>query len=236
MKIARYIPQSTTYWRGKIAFVLFASGCNMRCPFCYSSDVIKKTNTIQKTEFEKALNRVQWAIDCIVITGGEPTIYSDLPIFCKKMKLKRLNVYLETNGSNPSMLKKMLDMKVVDYIAMDVKAPLDKKRYMEITRSDISIENILKSIDILMHSNIDYEFRTTYTPELSEDEMLTISNQLSGARRWVIQQFRPENCLDESFMHYQKTPYEDIMRVASQAQGPQEIIIRTEEKGEEKIK
>ena len=145
-------------------------------------------------------------IDGICITGGEPTINPDLIEFIKKIKEKGFLVKLDTNGSNPEMLAKIIQEKLVDFIAMDIKTSLDK--YEMAINSKIDLEKIDKSINSIKNSEIDYEFRTTVAPGVVEKEDIEkIGEWLSGARKFVLQQFRNQKVLDKSFEKVQ--PYSE---------------------------
>jgi len=137
-------------------------------------------------------------LDGLAITGGEPTLHKDLPDFIKKVKDLGFLVMLETNGSNPKMLKELIDKKLVDYIAMDIKAPLEK--YDEVTGVKVNKKKIQESIDIIHNSGIDYEFRSTVIPKhFKKEDALAIGKWLKGSKRFVLQQFRSDKTLDENY-------------------------------------
>src|SRR3989344_4958290 len=137
---------------GKVACTVFLSGCNFRCPFCYSPELvlpgqIKNRPGISEKEFFDFLKERKNLLEGIVICGGEPTSDKKLPVFLKKIKKMGFFVKLDTNGSNPEMLKKLIDKKLIDYVAMDIKGP--KGKYSQIAGTKIDIEKIQKSINIL---------------------------------------------------------------------------------------
>lgn len=188
-------------WPGKVVAVAFAPGCNMRCPYCQNRDLIinpENIPTIKEGEIIKRLkSRRKW-LDGLILSGGEPTIHSDLPAFAQKIKKTEFKLGLETNGSNFEMLDRLINQELIDYIAMDVKAPLNEEKYREVCRSKISITNIKKSIKKIKESGIDHEFRTTIVPGLlSTDDIIKIVRELKGAEKYYIQQFNPENTLDK---------------------------------------
>ncbi|MCD6522889.1 MAG: anaerobic ribonucleoside-triphosphate reductase activating protein [Candidatus Diapherotrites archaeon] len=210
---------------GKLACIVFTGGCNLRCPFCQNKDLVlnyEKLPSISEEEIIKFLeSRRKW-LDGIVITGGEPTIHSDLPEFIKKVKERRFLVKLDTNGSNPAMLKMLIENRLIDYIAMDVKAPLEWEKYSKASgiKNREIFENILKSIDILMHSNIDYEFRTTVVPGLhTEEDILKIAEQLKGARAYYLQQFRPRTTLDPNYEKIEPYPRKMLEKLVEKIKG-----------------
>ena len=146
-----------------------------------------------------------WA-DGVCITGGEPTLHADLPKLCTRIKEMGFMVKLDTNGTNPVMLKELLDMKLVDYVAMDVKAPLTVEKYSEATGVDAEklLENVKESIRLLMTSGIDYEFRTTVVPSIhAVEDIEEICRSLKGCKKYVLQKFDVsigKTVLDPEFM------------------------------------
>jgi len=186
---------------GKICSIIFLGDCNFRCGFCQNPDLIKspgKLETIPEEEILEFLkSRKKW-IDGVCLSGGEPLLYGDLPEFIKKIKEIGLLVKLDTNGTNPQMLDYLIKNKLVDYIAMDIKASLEN--YEKAAGVKVNMENIKKSVELIKNSSIDYEFRTTVVPGLfSKEEALKIGKWLSGSKRYFLQQFRPETVLDERF-------------------------------------
>jgi pyruvate formate lyase activating enzyme len=142
-------------------------------------------------------SRKDW-LEGICITGGEPLLHPDLGDFLSFLKERKLFVKLDTNGSFPSRLEGLIAKNLVDSIAMDVKAPLD--RYEEVTRTKVDGKNIRKSIDIIMKSELEYVFRITAVPGLIDEEGLAeIGRMLEGAKVFQIQQFVPVNTLDPAF-------------------------------------
>ncbi|MFH1426955.1 MAG: anaerobic ribonucleoside-triphosphate reductase activating protein [Patescibacteria group bacterium] len=203
---------------GQIAAIIFTKSCNFRCQFCYnpllvwpsvkkdgSKLKIKKLPEKGKNEKDH-LNHIQFSkqvkeddlfcfldkrkgkLDGIVITGGEPTIQADLPEFITKIKKLGYKVKLDTNGSHPEMLIKLLKAKLLDYIAMDIKGPREK--YRKITNRKVDFNKIEKSVKIIMNSNLEYEFRTTIVPGLLNiDDIKKIGKLIKGAKKWWLQNF-----------------------------------------------
>jgi len=198
-----------------LACTVFLAGCNFRCPWCYSPELvlpqyIQEQPGIEEKEFFHFLNSKKGLIDGVVICGGEPTLQEGLPLFCSKIKNLGYKVKLDTNGSNPAMLEKLLQLKLVDYVAMDVKAP--KTRYVQAVgfANDSGYylaEKIEKSISLLKNSSIDYEFRTTVVPGVhSKKDIVEIALWLKPAKRYFLQNFRPEKTLNPLFERY--VPFE----------------------------
>ena len=190
---------------GKIACTIFTVGCNFRCPFCHNSelvlpDKIKETDIIPEDDFFGFLERKKGLLEGVVICGGEPTVHKDLLRFTKKIKEMGFAVKLDTNGSNPEVLKKMLDDSLIDYVAMDIKAPKEKYYLLAgLPQRDNNelVKNIENSISLLQKSKINYEFRTTLVPNfLDKKDILNIAQWIKGARLYVLQGFKPKNTLD----------------------------------------
>ena len=184
---------------GKVACEIFTQGCNFECPFCQNSSLIPITNTGEFSEEEifEYLNLRKNILDGVVITGGEPTVQKDLKAFIKKIKDLGLLVKLDTNGGNPKVLQELIDEKLVDYVAMDIKNIFNK--YNITAGKKVSLDNIKKSIEILKASKIDYEFRTTIIKEMhSLDDIVSIC-KLVGNAKYYLQNFEDsENVLNHS--------------------------------------
>lgn len=202
----------------KIASTVFLSGCNFRCPWCYSPELvlpekIKDHPEIKKEDFFEFLENRKGKLDGVVICGGEPTISEDIVDFVREIKERGFLVKVDTNGSRPEVLKEM--MSLVDYVAMDVKLPLE--RYKEISNEDSG--KIKESIDIIISSQLDYEFRTTVVPGVHRKEDIEkIAVLISGAKKYYLQNFLPEKTLKEGFL--KKEPFseenlEEFKKIAS---------------------
>ena len=195
--------QKTTLidYPGKVAATVFTAGCNFFCNFCHNQDLVlpKKTEEfpfMSEEQFFWWLEKKIGLLDGVCITGGEPTIHSDLPEFIKEIKKMDFLVKLDTNGTNPKMLENLLSKKLVDYLAMDIKAPLDK--YRKFSNLEVDLSKIRRSAELVRQAP-EYEFRTTVIPMFHEKEdILKIGEWLKGAKKYVLQQFRPEITLDPS--------------------------------------
>ncbi len=194
---------------GKIACTVFLIGCDFRCPWCYNPKLvlpekIKNHKKIPEKYFFDFLKQRKGLLDGVVICGGEPTVNKDLPDFIKKIKKLGYTVKLDTNGSNPEMLKNLIDEKLVDYVAMDIKAPLKNQKYLEVTGTKkADLRKIRKSIGILEKSGINYEFRTTIIPKLHQPkDIIDIAKQLKGAKKYFLQQFKPEKTINPKYGKY----------------------------------
>ena len=189
----------------KISAIIFTLGCNFRCGYCHNPELINSmTAKYSEEEIFEFLNRRKGRIDGVVITGGEPCIQKDLVEFIKKVKDLGFLVKLDTNGCFPEILQK--SMAYVDYIAMDIKAPIEK--YSLVTNSKINPEKIRESINIIMTSGIGYEFRTTVVKsQLSFDDFKSIGELIKGAEKYYLQKFVPSKTLDPKMMT--ETTYTD---------------------------
>ncbi|NQU78763.1 anaerobic ribonucleoside-triphosphate reductase activating protein [Candidatus Woesearchaeota archaeon] len=204
MIIAGLQKTSLVDWPEKICSTIFIAGCNFRCGFCHNpelvlSDEIEKIESMSENDLITAIYERKRFIDGVCITGGEPLMSPGILPLIKKFKEKGFAVKLDTNGSVPTMLKKLIDEKLVDYVAMDIKSP--KLRYAEVTCSDINTELIEQSIKILKDSNIDYEFRTTVVKGLLEiDDIVKISEWIKGSKAYYLQQFvSTEKTIDPAY-------------------------------------
>ena len=203
MNMIRGIQKTTLIdFPGKISCTVFLGGCNMRCGYCYNSALVLNHNSmpaIGKSEFLEFLEKRKKFLDGVCITGGEPTMHKDLPELCSAIKKLGFDVKLDTNGTNPAALERLIADKLVDYIAMDVKSSLES--YARVCGVAMDMENIKRSIEIIKKSGIEYEFRTTLVPDvINVAEMKKIGLLIAGARRYFLQQFRPaESTIDKKY-------------------------------------
>jgi len=208
MMIKGFQKLSLIEYPGKISAVVFLGKCDFRCHFCYNIDLVKNYKKLPEIPEKKILNflsKRKGLIDGVAITGGEPTIHKGLPAFMKKIKDLGFLVMLETNGSNPGMLKKLIDNKLVNYIAMDIKTFL--KKYDRVAGIKVNKRKIQESIDIIRNSGLDYEFRTTVIPKhFKKEDALAIGKWLKGSKRFSLQQFRPDRTLNGSYQKIKPYP------------------------------
>jgi pyruvate formate lyase activating enzyme len=193
------IESSLLEWEGKVSAVVCLQGCNLRCPFCHSHNLISQEmpNEVVPLDGVMALleDRRGW-IDGVVVSGGEPTIHPELPEFLAAFKSIGCAVKLDTNGTYPGMLSDLIDMGLVDYVAMDLKAPLEPARYAAAAGGPVDVNAVGRSVEILRRGRVDYEFRTTVCPAVvSIEDLEAMARSIAGARRYVLQQFVPETSL-----------------------------------------
>jgi pyruvate formate lyase activating enzyme len=191
---------------GQLAAIVFTKGCNFRCRFCYNpllvwpekeADVKKYEKTyptISEDEFFLFLEQRRGKLDGVVITGGEPTLQPDLPDFIKKIRSLEYKVKLDTNGTNPEMLSRLVTAGLIDYIAMDLKAPLNN--YEKVVGVKVSCQNLEKSVKIIINSGLPHEFRTTVVPGLHElSDFEVMGQNIKGAAAWYLQKFKSDTPL-----------------------------------------
>jgi pyruvate formate lyase activating enzyme len=208
--IKGFVETSLCDWDGFVSSVVFLPGCNLRCPFCQNAGLIKGYDDLPTISFDSVagyLRRNREWIDGVVITGGEPTIWKELAGLIADFKHLGFGVKLDTNGTNPDALTDLIDRGLLDYIAMDVKAPLDE-RYAVASGTVVDLNDVESSIRIVSGFGDTYEFRTTLVPGLvGEEEVDLIARVIKGARRYVLQRFVPENSLDTRLRR--AVPYDD---------------------------
>ncbi|MBD3312541.1 anaerobic ribonucleoside-triphosphate reductase activating protein [archaeon] len=194
---------------GRVACTVFLPGCDFRCPFCHNPALINDVDSLPEMPEEEFFNflksREKW-LDGVCVTGGEPCLSPDLPGFLKKIKEGGFLVKLDTNGSLPDCIKLLVDKKLVDFVAMDIKA--SPERYSEAAGVRVNISRIQESINLIRSSGLPYEFRTTVIPRLhSKDELLEIGEWLEGSSTYVLQQFRGDfGTLDPSWADEESYP------------------------------
>ena len=212
--IRGFLENTMLDWEGKLAAIVFLPGCNFRCPYCHARHLITPSEYSENIPLHAVLAGLRaqrgW-IDGVVISGGEPTLHPDLAELIILFRHQGLAVKLDTNGSRPDVLHDLLNRRLLDYVAMDIKAPLDH-RYRHVAGAPVDLDAIRRSIRILIHARIPYEFRTTVCPSLTTpDDIRDIASAVHGAKLLYLQPFRPVNCLDPA-LHYARPYNPDQMR------------------------
>ena len=175
----------------KISAIVFTQGCNFRCPYCHNPNLItavSSSSLLDETAILDFLYQRKGKLDAVVVSGGEPTLQKDLNGFFRRLKELGYLTKLDTNGTNPDVLEYLTEKNLVDYVAMDIKAPLNK--YEMVTGVTRTLVNEQKSIEFLLTSKVDYEFRTTYSPDLNLQDIEEICKMIEGAKRYSIQKYR----------------------------------------------
>jgi pyruvate formate lyase activating enzyme len=220
MHVKGWVKSSLVDFPGRIAASQFSGGCNFRCPNCHNADLVLHPNQLPDLDEEEIwtfLEQRRGLLDGVVLSGGEPTLQPDLPAFIGRLRQLGFLVKLDTNGYLPDLLETTIADRTVDYIAMDVKAPLTK--YAQATGIEVDATRIARSIDLLRGSEIEYEFRTTVVPGiLDEDDIVRIGQRIAGARAYYLQQFVPRNTLDPAMLDRQPYPASRIKAMAELAQ------------------
>ncbi|MDD3127921.1 MAG: anaerobic ribonucleoside-triphosphate reductase activating protein [Candidatus Methanomethylophilaceae archaeon] len=220
MKISGFLKTTLLDWDGKVACTIYLAGCNFRCPYCHNQGLVLNPGEAEDIPLDSILEYVESNsdfLDGVVISGGEPTLNKDLPDLIKKLRGLGMKIKIDTNGTMPDVLDDLIGAGMVDFIAMDVKAPLDG-RYSSVTDTTVDVADIRRSIRIIMDSGVDYEFRTTVVPILIKPEgMEDIFREIRGAKRYRLHQFRPKNCLDENLTALDPYPESVLMDMAEKA-------------------
>jgi len=223
IEIKGYIPNTMLDWEGMLASTIFLPGCNFRCPYCQNADLVLHPERLETVPFdlvkEHLLSQEGW-IEGVCITGGEPCINRDLPAFCERIKELNVGVKVDTNGSLPDMLEILLEKGLVDFVAMDIKAPLEPGPYRTASgNSDPRlVDKIRASIAILKNSNIQYEFRTTVVPMMhGPNEISKIARALEGEKNYYLQHFNPKMTLDPRFAQLKPFTEEDMEMMLAEA-------------------
>lgn len=222
---------------GKLAAIVFTVGCNFRCGFCYNPMLVRPRIEELDTENIKGqrqssdanddslltsvaglfnfLKKRAGKLEGVVITGGEPTLHPDLPEFIQQIKSLGYSVKLDTNGTNPKMLKRLINKGLIDYIAMDLKAPA--KKYSRTTNVSFDFNKIEESVKMIMSSGLPYEFRTTVVPSLiKEADIAAMGKLIKGAAKWYLQRFKADTeLLDPSFKHQPSYTVKEMKALAS---------------------
>lgn len=213
MKIGGFVKNSFVDYPGKIACSIFTVGCNMRCWYCHNSHLFNKTqNLIDEDEILDFLNTHKDFLDGVVISGGEPTLQPDLIEFIKKIKYFGYEIKLDTNGTNFDVLEFLIKEKLIDYVAMDIKAPLED--YGKVTMVKNNMESINSSIDLLLKNVVDYEFRTTFSPDLSLQDIEKICVRIKGAKNYSIQKYNTVEYNKVNMMPRSKEDHFKAMEIA----------------------
>ncbi len=194
---------------GKISAVLFSGGCNLRCRYCHNPVLVSNDSTLPRIpddEIIAFLDKRKNLLDGVVLTGGEPTLEKDLSAFISGIKELSLAVKLDTNGLRPEVLKELLLNEMPDYVAVDIKT--SPSRYKDLTGVDVSFSDIVRTVDILRNSGVDYELRTTCVPGyVTDDDFADIKNEIGKVKRYCLQQFVSDSrLLDENFQKINPYP------------------------------
>ncbi len=202
---------------GKVACTVFTGGCNFRCPFCHNASLVTHIDpsaTLEEEEFFKFLNKRQGILDGVCVSGGEPLLQEDIEKFIEKIKMLGFLVKLDTNGSFPAVLERLVKAKKVDYVAMDIK---NSKEHYGLTTGDekVPLEKVEESAAFLMQGLVPYEFRTTVVKELhTKEDFKAIGQWLSKDSPYFLQNFVDSgDLIEERFTAYSKEELEEFAEI-----------------------
>ncbi|UCC11432.1 MAG: anaerobic ribonucleoside-triphosphate reductase activating protein [candidate division WOR-3 bacterium] len=213
--IRALIETSLIDWDGKITMVLFCDTCNLNCPYCQNWRLLSDPGAhdiIPWNSIERIIADKETWLDGIVLTGGEPLVcLSETITLCQRIKHLGMLVKCDTNGTLPDALRSLIMQELVDYVAMDIKAPLDE-RYALAAGMSAPIDTVRESIDLLMTGTVEYEFRTTCVPGIIDtDGIHAIGKAIQGAGKWALQTYVPEHAREETFRAPLPSGYQDMM-------------------------
>lgn len=196
MQIGGFTPFSLTDYPGEIAAICFTQGCNFSCPFCHNKAIIPEKapaagdNHVNKVEeiFEFLAER-KGRLGAVVVTGGEPTLHENLPAFLAEIRNLGYRVKLDTNGSRPLMLKRLFQERLLDLVAMDIKAPW--RKYSLLAGKRVDMKKIQRSLSLILDSGVKHIFRTTFVPDLlNREDLKEIRHILPAHAKYVVQPYR----------------------------------------------
>ncbi len=217
MRIVGLMKTTLLDYPGKVASTIFTGGCNFRCPYCHNGDLVLNHTTMEpysEEEIFSHLNKRKNTLNGVCITGGEPTLQSELPDFIRKVKTLNLLVKLDTNGTNPALLSSLLNEGLLDYVAMDIKHC--KSKYNDVAcMNPLDLQSIEDSVEILKNSNIDYEFRTTVTRELHKmEDFQEIGKWIEGSKAYYLQPYKEsEQVISKIFTTYSAAEFDEIVNI-----------------------
>ena len=218
IEIKGFIETSMLDWEGMIISTLYVPYCNFRCPYCQNSGLVLSPQQYETIPLEKItdflVKKKDW-IEGICLTGGEPCLFKDLPDFLKKIRETEAKIKLDTNGTFPEMLKRVIKEKLIDYVAMDIKAPIEEDKYNKSAGVKVDLSKIKESIEIIMNSDIDYEFRTTVVPTLhTQEDIIEIARYIQGAKKYALQNFSNKEVMNPAFKEIKPYRREELKKMA----------------------
>ncbi len=234
LDIVGFLPFSSSAWIGKNAAVAFVPGCNFLCGYCYNYPLVLYPSKLPRIELKKIfseLQRERASIQGIVVSGGEPTLHgAKLANFLEKAKDLGLETKIDTNGSNPFMIRTLIDNNLLDFVSLDIKAAYTPAKYFSVAKKKAVLSKVMKSIDLVISSGIDYEFTMTFVPGLhSARDVFAITRYLKGAKRFVLQQFKTDaGVMEKEFETRHSPTYDELVEIAQNIKNIAEIRVRTQ--------
>jgi pyruvate formate lyase activating enzyme len=192
MKLGGLVKFTLIDFPGRPAAIVFTQGCNFRCRYCHNPELVYPhlfTPSVPEEEIWSFLKRRQGTLEGVVVSGGEPTLQTDLVPFMSRLKEMGYKTKLDTNGSRPEVLRELIDKKLVDFIAMDLKAPFEK--YVDITGIEVNSTVLQQSMDLILQSGLEYQFRTTYDKEVLNDNDIAALSKLTDGKNYKVQECLP---------------------------------------------
>ncbi len=210
--IKGFLPVSMLDWERKLCAVVFMGGCSFRCPFCHNPDLVLSPERLEDISWEEIaahLSEKRGWLDGVTVTGGEPTLHTDLGHLLSLIRSMGLEVKLDTNGYQPEAVKDLLAAGLVDFIAMDVKAA--PERYAKAAGRLIDLRRINRSISTIIRSGLPHEFRCTVVPGFTDlRDLLQVAAWIDGAQSLTLQQFQPSEALDPALRELRALPDETL--------------------------
>jgi pyruvate formate lyase activating enzyme len=222
-QIKGFVETSLCDWDGLISSVVFLPGCNFRCPFCQNAELVLDPDSLPSVVFDHIREYLKaqssW-IDGVVLTGGEPTIWETLGELAGTIKEMGFAVKLDTNGTSPEVIEYLVGRGLVDFVAMDIKAPLDE-RYSRAAGVPVDLDRIRQSIETVKNLKGGHEFRTTLVPGfVGKEEVALMAEAVKGADRYALQRFVPDNSLDKALRRaiaYDDSFVSDLLEIAGRS-------------------
>ncbi len=212
MTIGGLLKITLTDFPGRLAAVLFTRGCNFRCPYCHNPELVDPLRYVEPVpdgEVFAFLESRVGRLDGVVVTGGEPTLHPDLPDFLQRIRRLGFFMKLDTNGSNPDMIEELIETKMLDYIAIDVKSAPDS--YARVSGAHADIDAVRRCIELAISSGLPHELRMTFVePLISLDDMAGVAVLARGCKRFLVQPFQPSKALDPGFLRLQRPSVEKL--------------------------
>ena len=228
MTFSGFFKSDLVNYPGYVASTVFTCGCNFRCPYCHNpefvimgSDETYFGETYTEEEILAHLQKRKGFLDALVVSGGEPTLHKDLAPFMRKVKAMGLKIKLDTNGSRPEVIRNLIEDGLLDYVAMDLKAPLDKYRLVGFDDT----QAIEESMKLLRDSGIDHEFRTTCPRIFLQESDFARMADLVGTSPWILQTFNPAKTLDPAYNNISSYSKEELSAIIASL-GKTNISIR----------
>ena len=218
--IKGFIETSFVDWPGKIASIVFLSSCNFRCPYCHNCDLVLHPDqfpSFPTDHIVKQLRHFRKWIDGVCITGGEPTLLPNLTELIKTLRNEKMLIKVDTNGSRPEVIERLIGGGLADCISMDVKAPLEDEIYSRCAGVPVNLAAIKESVALLLKNRIPYQFRTTVAPTLlTRDNLVQLAHDLKGCTGLKLQNFSPVNTLDPEYAKLAPYPEDELISMQDQ--------------------